>query len=193
MKWAQAVDHAVLQVQSSFTLPRDRDAYGSIRGFVYQVDLTILRWLDLDGDEILELERGEDIDRLSTAIDGSPEGFARLLEQVKVCIKNVTLKSAEAVEAIANASEHLANNQKLRLGFRFFTNAKIGRERRHPYPTWKSGLLIWEELRCEAIPADQRDEAIESAPSCLERRGRPNCPNLHGIASCRYCLQQAID
>ena len=36
---------------SAFEPPRDRDAYPVIRGFRYQVDQTILRWLDLGGTE----------------------------------------------------------------------------------------------------------------------------------------------
>jgi hypothetical protein len=42
-----------------YALPRDRDAYSTFRGFVYQVDLTIRRWMELDVDQHLELERGE--------------------------------------------------------------------------------------------------------------------------------------
>jgi hypothetical protein len=34
---------------------RDRDAWPTIRGFVYQVDLTIQRWLSLSDNEYLEL------------------------------------------------------------------------------------------------------------------------------------------
>ena len=45
-----------------FTEIENRDAWSTIRGFVYQVDLTILRWLHLKDNEILELEKGEDID-----------------------------------------------------------------------------------------------------------------------------------
>ncbi len=38
----------------------DRDAYATIAGFVLQVDLTVLRWLNLDDSELLELECGRD-------------------------------------------------------------------------------------------------------------------------------------
>jgi len=46
---------------TSFQLVRDRDAWATIRGYVYQVDVTIDRWLDLQPGQELELERGEDI------------------------------------------------------------------------------------------------------------------------------------
>ena len=40
----------------------ERDAWATIRGYVYQVDLTIQRWLELEPGFELELERGEDVD-----------------------------------------------------------------------------------------------------------------------------------
>ena len=43
----------------------DRDAYATISGFVCQADLTILRWLNLQPGQALELESGEDIDLYS--------------------------------------------------------------------------------------------------------------------------------
>jgi hypothetical protein len=35
-----------------------RDASGVFAGFLYQIDLTVQRWLALKDDEILEMERG---------------------------------------------------------------------------------------------------------------------------------------
>ena len=43
-------------------------------GYVYQVDLTLRRWLDLRENHYLELERGEDIDLVSRTINASDEG-----------------------------------------------------------------------------------------------------------------------
>jgi len=40
----------------------NRDAYATIRGFLYQAVLTIQAWLRLAPGEMLELESGEDID-----------------------------------------------------------------------------------------------------------------------------------
>jgi hypothetical protein len=59
----------------------NRDAWKSIKGFVYQVDLTILRWLNLGETQILELEKGEDIDIVTKRIDSIEE--LRTLEQIK--------------------------------------------------------------------------------------------------------------
>jgi hypothetical protein len=42
---------------------KNRDAWSTLRGFVYQVDTTIIRWIELNDNQILELEKGEDIER----------------------------------------------------------------------------------------------------------------------------------
>lgn len=88
-----------------FKFNANRDAWSTIRGFVYQVDLTIERWLSLEANHILELEAGEDIDLLSTVAGDPTVTEARLLEQVKNLEKNVTLRTPGAVEFIANAVE----------------------------------------------------------------------------------------
>ena len=70
---------------STSTPPSTRDAWNTIRGYVYQVDLTIQRWLDLQPGQILELERGEDIDivdLVSHSPTATPEERSRLSEQV---------------------------------------------------------------------------------------------------------------
>ena len=50
-----------------FEPARNQDAWATFRGFVYQVDLTLLRWGALEVDDYLELERGEDIDAVARA------------------------------------------------------------------------------------------------------------------------------
>jgi hypothetical protein len=127
----------------------DRDAYAAIRGFVYQVDLTILRWLDLMPGQALELESGEDIDLIADALNTNPFPIDRLLEQVKHRETNVTLLSGSVLEAIANAIEHSAANVGHELVIRFSTNARIGREQGLPAGTPPGmGLLdLWEKLR----------------------------------------------
>src|SRR4051794_23444890 len=112
-----------------FTLARDRDAWPTIRGFVFQVDLTVIRWLQLGDGEALELERGEDIDRLTTLIGGSEADEGRLLEQVKHRKQSITLRSEAARSALANFFEHRRHNLDTALRFRFTTTARVGRER----------------------------------------------------------------
>jgi len=43
-------------------LSRKNDASPTIRGFLYQIELTILKWLTLEENQTMILECGEDID-----------------------------------------------------------------------------------------------------------------------------------
>lgn len=74
-----------------------RDAYPAIRGFVYQVDRTILAWLDLPEGAILECEADENIDEVCRALTGSE----RTLVQIKYRVDPLTLRSGVVVESIA--------------------------------------------------------------------------------------------
>ena len=131
-----------------YVLPRDRDAYSTIRGFVYQVDLTIRRWMDLGDDQHLELERGEDIDLVNRAITATTaEETGRLLEQVKHREHNLTLRNPPALEALANAVEHLTTNTGFDLRFCYTTNAGVGTERPCPFPNGAAGIFLWEQVR----------------------------------------------
>lgn len=81
-----------------FKPTRDQDAWATLRGFRYQVDLSILRWLALQTGQYLELERGEDIDLVGQALTShSDQEFARILEQVKVRTNSLTLRSSSAL------------------------------------------------------------------------------------------------
>jgi hypothetical protein len=83
---------------SDFNSVRKRDAWATIRGFVYQVDATIERWLGLKTNEALELERGEDIDTIQQAVDRNDSGKREeFLEQVNVREDNLTLRSESAL------------------------------------------------------------------------------------------------
>ena len=94
------------------------DAYATIRGFVFQANLTVLQWLNLSKNEHLELECGEDIDVVGKAVgdvidqtlDTSEPSVelacVRELGQLKVRAANLTMKSEEALQAIARFCEH---------------------------------------------------------------------------------------
>jgi hypothetical protein len=104
-----------VQKAPEFTTERTRDAWAVIRGFVYQVDLTITRWLELEPGQILELERGEDIDLVQQSLTAPAEEQARLLEQVKHRATPITLRTPAAVGALACAVEHRTANSGLAL------------------------------------------------------------------------------
>ena len=123
---------------------KNRDAWSTIRGFVYQVDTTILRWLDLNDNEILELEKGEDIDIVTKDI-GNKE-ITRELEQIKHKDINFTLNQNISIEMLFNFYLHRNNNPQQKVLFRFVTNANYGVERPALFIDGKSGLEAWIEL-----------------------------------------------
>jgi hypothetical protein len=165
----------------AFNPPRDRDAWASIRGFVYQVDLTIRRWLELGPEEVLELERGEDIDLVSSSIFAESEESSRLLEQVKHREQPVTLLSEPAVFAIACAIEHRKANPQLKLCFRFTTNARVGKERfsQHPH----AGIEAWEDIRSGKTGAVELPAAVVAIRSILKIAREPSSLNPEAWAA----------
>src|ERR1700686_4515640 len=112
---------------STFLVDPSRDATAVIRGFVYQAEVTIRRWVGLRENEYLELECGEDIDTIARGIE-SGEDEQRITEQVKSLASNVTLHSPAAMESVANFALHRERNPAVRLLFRFTTNASPGME-----------------------------------------------------------------
>jgi tetratricopeptide (TPR) repeat protein len=131
---------------TSFVHDPRRDASSTIRGFVYQVDLTIRRWLELREHESLELERGEDIDLIARGVSAGTDE-ERLVEQVKNLTGSITLRSGAAVEGVANFAQHRARNPGVRLFFRLTTTATVGREQGSPFPAAQPGIIVWSRLR----------------------------------------------
>ena len=115
---------------------------------VYQVDMTILRWLELRDNEVLELERGEDVDVITKSI-GSAKGEeqSRVLEQIKYRDNNLTLNSEESLEMLLNFYLHKKTNPTKNIYFRFITNTNYGTERPCLFQAdGKSGIEVWIEL-----------------------------------------------
>lgn len=135
----------------------NRDAWSTIRGFVYQVDLTILRWLNLRDDEILELETGEDIDIVSTSLE---KRDIRELEQVKYRESNITLSVPSVLECIKNYYIHRKNNPNIRIHFRFVTNSNYGTERPEIFEGGKSAIEVW--INIKNIDAEKDVQVIKS-------------------------------
>jgi len=129
---------------SVFTVPK-RDAYASIRGFVYQVDLTVWRWLHLEFGQELELESAEDIDLLSRAMVCSVDEQSRLAEQVKhIHARRITLHTPSTLIALANANARRLKEPTT--VFRFTTNAGVGVERESPFGN-VAGITVWQRVR----------------------------------------------
>jgi len=120
-----------------------RDAWGTIRGYVYQVDVTIHRWLDLSETDVLELERGEDIDIVHRDLKG--DELSRELQQLKFREGNLSLNRAEIIEILKKYYLHRKNNAGHTLKFRFVTNLTYTTEKPAIFPSEK-GIDAWHRL-----------------------------------------------
>jgi hypothetical protein len=158
---------------TEFAITRDRDAWAVIRGFVYQVELTIDRWLNLQPDQVLELERGEDIDTIQRAMTSAEEEQARLLEQIKVRENNLTLRSDAARAALASFFEHYQANPTSNLSFRYITNARIGTERDSPAPGGAPLILLWEQIRSGSLEEGQESGYLRILREFLASTSKP--------------------
>jgi len=133
-----------------FTLARDNDASPTIRGFVYQVNLTLLKWINLEDNQILELERGEDIDVITTFLNAQNGiNSSRLLKQIKNCSDKITLNSLGAKKAIFDFYKHNLKNPEYDLQYQFITTQRIGKEQNLFFNnvTILSGIEVWERIR----------------------------------------------
>lgn len=140
---------------------KGRDAWSTLRGFVYQVDLTILRWLNLGDNEVLELEKGEDVDIVS--VDLHKNEISRELEQIKYREATFSLNTEDTLEILFNFYLHKKNNPNQTILFRFVSNIGYNMERRQIYKNGKKGIELWIELfNLSAIPyTDERYLAIK--------------------------------
>ncbi len=156
-----------------FVISRQRrDATVVIRGYVYQVDTTLLKWIDLEPDQWLELEAGEDIDVLQKAVTNRNQ-IDRVLEAVKCREKNLTLRSPEALSALATFHEHRQSNQSLKLGFRYITNSSIGIEEPPVTEVGTPGIHLWERIRSGQVTGKAKSAVIRALRSFLKGSSRP--------------------
>lgn len=157
---------------------RNQDASATIRGFVYQVELTILRWLQLGDDQVLQLERGEDIDHITRAAAASPTETVRLLEQVKDVQRSLTLHAPGAVIAVASFCAHRRSNPGRDVRFRYTTTAHVGREKLSPLPKGTNGVEAWEQLR-QGIKDEQAKASLLTGVRALLRSAKrpPDTPD----------------
>lgn len=161
-------------VPTTFSTPRERDARATIRGYVYQVELTIARWLDIQAEEQLELERGEDIDLVSSAVTAHGNEQERILEQVKHLESvSVTLHSAQVLAALANFHTHRVANPSISLQLRFTTNAERGRERNSSFPENIRGLDVSEAIRLGTLQDPPLNIALAGIRTLLLRDRPP--------------------
>jgi tetratricopeptide (TPR) repeat protein len=149
-----------------------RDASPTIAGFVFQVNVTILRWLGLRDGEHLELECGEDVDTVQNGHQGGITAEARLLEQIKARSgRSLTLRSTEALQALSNFCSHRAANPTSNLTFRYITTANSGIEQGWGRP--ESGIETWTAVRSGRYDDTTQHEAIAALRTLLRSCTRP--------------------
>ena len=169
--WGRERGAAVRSKSMSFASNPSRDAGPTIAGFFFQVNVSILRWLDLRPLQHIELESGEDID----TVDGAEDENAaekRLLEQLKIrSSRSLTLRSVEALEAVANYCTHTHLNPGTQLLFRYLTTATIGYET--DWGGTQAAIATWQAIRQGEYGDEARAEAIELLRSFLIGLARP--------------------
>lgn len=176
-----------------FPLP-NRDASSTIRGFVYQVDVTIDRWLALQPGQTLDLECGEDIDLVSRILTSRGEKQKRLLEQVKRHqTLSMTLRTPEVLEAIAHFCAHRANNPDpaIELIFRFTTNTRIGRERPSPLSVKIPAIIAWQRVCSGELQEPVLTHAITGIRALLRDAQRPGSLDAALWQQLQLFLQQS--
>lgn len=149
------------------------DAYATIAGFVFQVNLTILHWLQLSEREYLELEAGEDIDLVRQAADEPEFEPERLFLQPKHHGPggSVTLRSRDSLESIANFCYHRQTYPDWKLRFRFITTLPVGKEQ-----GWSGdipAIETWEAIRQDHLSPERTRVALEAIREFLRGCDRP--------------------
>lgn len=175
------------------------DAYATIRGFVFQANLTVLQLLNLSKNEHLELECGEDIDVVGKAVGdvidqtlapGEPPvelAGIRGLGQLKVRAANLTMKSGEALQAIARFCEHQKLNPQWSLSFRYVTTAELGVER--DWDGSSSAIATWEAIRLHKY-----GEAEEAAALGLIAAFLRSCSQPKKVSKSSWdCLRSVVE
>ncbi len=137
---------------------RNRDAHSTFAGFVFQVNVTILDWLKLLPGQHLELEAGEDIDLIQEAAALGHNDLSRLQQVKQLRKKRLTLRSGDALEAIANFCEHRRSKPGQNQEFRFLTTTQARREQK--WTGAGNGIETWEKVRTEHLRGEARTTAI---------------------------------
>ena len=146
-----------------------RDASAAIAGYVYQVNVTVQRWLNLGPNEHLELEAGEDIDIVRRARADDASEAERDVEQVHRPARPLSLRSKKARQAIVNFCGHRNAREDVQLRFRFVTTAKAAREAGAAEP----GIVLWEGVRNSAAITPRDVAAVEQIRQRLSGGPKP--------------------
>jgi hypothetical protein len=142
-----------------------------------------MQWLKLKPSELLELEAGEDIDLIRNGINCA-EGFDRFFQAVKHREKKgLTLRSPEALEALAGFHEHRATNPNLRLRFRYVTTSRIAAEKPRLFESDRPGILEWERIRTREASGKAKASLLSAIKRYLKGAIAPKSLSDHTWSS----------
>ena len=147
-----------------------RDAWASIRGYYYQVQVTALRWLALSPNQELFCERGEDIEVISEAL-AAGDAPEQILEQIKVR-DALSLRSSEVVSALMRFHETRQLGATPTL-FRFVTTAAASTEQNPPFPRGLPGLVAWNLARTRGLAANEVKQFADDTRLVLLNANKP--------------------
>ncbi len=150
-----------------------RDAYPTIRGFVFQAAVTIEQWMELQKDQFIELERGEDVDIIYQSLTTKENDEIRLLEQIKYRESPVNLKKPEAISTLIRCIEHIKRNPSKKLFFRYTTNSTICEEKSISNQEKTKSIIEWEKIRNKELSGFKLGIAVNCIKSILQNVKRP--------------------
>ncbi len=156
-------------MENNFSYDKNRDAYATINGFVYQVNLSIYEWITISDNEYLALEAGEDIDKI--ILDIQNDTLVRELGQAKYRGNNITINTNSFLESIFNFYNHKKENPSIKLIFRFITNAEFGLEKN---PSFKNtpALSIWVDSQTKKF--GEVKENIDTLKNIILKSTKPD-------------------
>jgi hypothetical protein len=96
----------------------------------------------------------------------------RVLQQLKDPSRSITFRSPDAREALANFCHHKQTQPDIDLKFRFLTTATVGKEQK-PWADEKPGFVLWEDLRTDQVPLEDRSEKLEQLRKFLKELDKP--------------------
>src|SRR4051812_14646817 len=108
---------SMLPASNPLVADSQRQAQASIAGYIYQIEQSILRWINLRPDEALFLEGVEDCDVYSSQ-DQRSQGW-----QFKARADSVSLGRAEIIETLNNFWSATLANPAFRCELRYVTTS----------------------------------------------------------------------
>ena len=146
-----------------------QDASASIRGYVYQAEISVLEWIRLAEGARIELELGEDV---TEVFDQWARGR---LTQVKAMEENLTLRRPYALKFLADSLSHqeAPGNASIDLSFVFLTTAAVGKETGIDLPGGVGAITAWEALRRDELPAADVNGTVLQLRQLLKSAPRP--------------------